>query len=195
MADAPASSNLRCFDGRCPQIAGDAWIDPTALLIGAIELGTGSSIWPMVTVRGDIHRIRIGAGSNIQDGSVLHVTHDGPYAPGGHPLAIGDRVTVGHHVTLHGCEIGDLCLIGMGSVVLDGAILEPEVMLGAGSLVTPGKRLSGGYLWLGAPVRRVRQLSAQEQAYLAYSADNYRKLAARHRHNLEDPGPVKPRST
>ena len=187
MAEYGGMSNLRVFDGKRPRVAPNAWIDPTALVIGDVEIGTGSSVWPQSVVRGDIQAIQIGAGSNIQDGSVLHVTHDSPHSPGGQPLLVGNGVTVGHRVLLHACEIGDHCLIGMGSIVLDRAILEPEVMLGAGSLVPGGKRLEGGYLWLGAPVRRIRALTERELAYLEYSAQHYLRLAERHRRSVQRP--------
>lgn len=168
---------LRAFQGQSPRIDASAWIDPTALVIGDVEIGPGSSVWPMAVIRGDIHRIRIGADSNIQDGSVLHVTHASTYNPNGFALEIGDGVTVGHRVCLHGCRIEGPGLIGMGSTVLDGALIEPEVILGANSLVSPGKRLSGGHLWLGSPARCVRPLTEPERQYLRYSANNYRKLA------------------
>ncbi len=181
-------SNLRVFDGKHPRVAPDAWIDPTAVVIGDVAIGAGSSVWPQSVVRGDIQAIRIGRGSNIQDGSVLHVTHDSPYSPGGQPLRVEDGVTVGHRVVLHACEIGDHCLIGMGSIVLDRAVLEPRVMLGAGSLVPRDKRLEGGHLWLGSPVRRVRALTEQELAYLEYSAQHYQRLAERHRRSVQRRG-------
>ena len=135
----------------------------------------------MCVVRGDVRHIRIGQRSNIQDGSVLHVSHDSHYLPGGRPLIIGDGVTVGHQVLLHGCQIADGCLIGMGSTILDGAVLEPAVMLGAGSLVPQGKRLQGGYLWLGRPVRRVRALSDEELEIIDYTATHYTQLIKRYR--------------
>ena len=163
-----------------PQIAASAWIDPQATVIGQVTIGEESSVWPQAVIRGDIHRIDIGARTNIQDGSVLHVTHDSQYSPGGSPLLIGDDVTVGHNATLHACTIGNGCLIGMGSIVLDKATLEPGVMLGAGSLVPPGKTLEGGYLWIGSPVRRARALSDEEKTYLLYSAAHYVKLMRRH---------------
>ncbi|OQX49344.1 MAG: gamma carbonic anhydrase family protein, partial [Candidatus Sedimenticola endophacoides] len=122
-----------------PKIAEEAWVDPSAVVIGDVEIGPGASIWPLTVVRGDIHRIRIGAGSNIQDGSVVHVTHDSRFNPGGFPVCIGERVTVGHKVMLHGCTIGDYCLIGMGAIVMDGARIGARVILAAGSLVPPGK--------------------------------------------------------
>ena len=173
-------NNIRSFEGLHPRIAADAWVDETALVIGDVEIGPGSSVWPLCVVRGDIHLIRIGGMTNVQDGSVLHVTHDSDFNPGGYPLIIGDRVTIGHKVMLHGCEIGDRCLIGMASVVMDGAVVEPEVILGAGSLVTPGKVLTGGWLWRGSPARRVRELTRKERDFFDYSAENYCRLARRH---------------
>ncbi|QFY88411.1 gamma carbonic anhydrase family protein [Magnetovirga frankeli] len=173
-------NSIRPFQGHHPQIDPSAWIDPSAVVIGDVVIGPGSTVWPLCVIRGDIHRIRIGSDSNIQDGSVLHVTHASEHNPEGHPLEIGDRVTVGHRVTLHGCRIEGRALIGMGSTVLDGAVIEPEVYIGANSLVPPGKRLTGGHLWLGSPVKCVRPLSEQERQYLDYSAENYRKLAQLH---------------
>jgi carbonic anhydrase/acetyltransferase-like protein (isoleucine patch superfamily) len=173
--------HIRVFEEKCPRIAPDAWVDPSALVIGDVEIGPGSSVWPMSVIRADIQAIRIGRDTNVQDGSVLHVTHDSPYSPGGQPLIVGDGVTVGHRVILHACTVGDHCLVGMGSIVLDGAVLEPRVMLGAGSLVSSGKRLEGGCLWLGSPARRIRPLSERELAYLDYAAQHYVRLAQRHR--------------
>jgi len=174
-------THIRAFEEKCPRIAPDAWVDPSALVIGDVEIGPGSSVWPMSVIRADIQAIRIGRDTNVQDGSVLHVTHDSPYSPGGQPLIVGDGVTVGHRVILHACTVGDHCLVGIGSIVLDGAVLEPRVMLGAGSLVSSGKRLEGGYLWLGSPARRIRPLSERELAYLDYAAQHYVRLAQRHR--------------
>ncbi len=175
---------IRSFRGRTPRLGQNAWVDPTALLIGDVVLGAESSVWPQCCLRGDIHHIRIGERTNIQDGSVVHVIHDSEYVPGGHGVTVGDEVTVGHQVTLHGCAIGDRCLVGMGSIILDGAELEAEVLLGAGSLVTPGQQLDGGYLWLGSPARRVRPLISDERDYLRYSAHNYVKLAQEHAASL-----------
>ena len=174
-------SHIRPFEGKAPRIAVDAWVDESAVVIGDVEIGAGSSVWPLCVVRGDIHRIRIGSRSNIQDGSVLHVTHDSRFNPGGFPLSIEDEVTVGHKVMLHGCRIGRQCLIGMGSVVMDGAVLEPHLILAAGSLVPPGKVLEGGCLWRGSPARRVRELTAEELDYFEYVAGNYARLAAKYR--------------
>ncbi|MFD2110832.1 gamma carbonic anhydrase family protein [Thiorhodococcus fuscus] len=173
--------NIRPFESRSPRIAEDAWVDDTAVVIGDVTLAAESSIWPLCVVRGDIHRIEIGARTNIQDGSVLHVSHESRFMPGGAPLIVHDGVTVGHQVVLHGCEIQDHCLVGIGARVLDRAVLKPRTMLGAGSLVTPGQVLDGGFLWLGAPARRVRALTDRELEYLDYVADNYVRLIARHR--------------
>ena len=146
-----------------------------------MSIGEDASVWPLCSVRGDVHDIRIGARTNIQDNSVLHVTHDGDYAPGGYPLIIGDDVTVGHGVIVHACTVGNRCLIGMGSIVLDGAIIEDEVMLGAGSLVSPRKTLESGYLYVGSPAKKVRELNDKERAFFKYSAEHYVKLAYKHK--------------
>ncbi|MEW7976635.1 MAG: gamma carbonic anhydrase family protein [Candidatus Sedimenticola endophacoides] len=180
-------SNVRPFDGMQPKIAEEAWVDPSAVVIGDVEIGPGASIWPLTVVRGDIHRIRIGAGSNIQDGSVVHVTHDSRFNPGGFPVCIGERVTVGHKVMLHGCTIGDHCLIGMGAIVMDGARIGARVILAAGSLVPPGKHLPGGYLYRGSPARQVRPLGEEELAFLEYVSGNYVELARRYRRQESPP--------
>jgi carbonic anhydrase/acetyltransferase-like protein (isoleucine patch superfamily) len=174
-------ANIRTFEGVAPRIADDAWVDESAVVIGDVEIGAASSVWPLTVVRGDIHAIRIGERSNIQDGSVLHVTHDSDFNPGGFPLVVGNQVTVGHKVLLHGCTVGDQCLIGMGAVVMDGAVIEPRVIVAAGSLVPPGKRLESGYLYRGSPVKQARPLSDEELAFLGYVAGNYVKLAAKYR--------------
>ena len=171
---------IRSFEQRTPLISDRAYIDETALIVGDVEIAADSSVWPMSVARGDVNSIRIGERTNIQDGSILHVSHDGPYKPGGSPLVIGNDVTVGHKVLLHGCTVEDGCLVGMGSVVLDDAVIESGAFLGAGSLVNPGKRLEGGYLWLGQPARRVRALSEKEKAYLKYSAEHYVRLQQRY---------------
>lgn len=173
--------NIRPFEDFYPQIDDTAWVDPSAVVIGNTHIGAGSNVWPNVTIRGDIHKIRIGENTNIQDNSLLHISHDSKYLPGGAPLIIGSNVTVGHMVTLHGCQIGDYCLIGMGSIVLDNAIIEDRVMIGAGSLVPPGKKLESGYLYVGSPVKQARSLKDTEIEFLEYSAENYRELALRHK--------------
>ncbi|MEW8190884.1 MAG: gamma carbonic anhydrase family protein [Candidatus Thiodiazotropha endolucinida] len=174
-------SKLRRFETNYPDIADDVYVDEHAIVIGDVTIASHSSVWPMCVIRGDVHRIRIGARSNIQDGSILHVSHDSFYQPGGSPLIIGEGVTVGHKVLLHGCEVADNCFIGMGSIILDGAVIESLTMLGAGSLVPQGKKLEGGYLWLGQPARRVRPLSDREKEIMLYNAEHYVKLAQRHR--------------
>ena len=132
------------------------FVDASAVVIGDVEIGSDSSVWPLVTIRGDMHRIRIGARTSIRDGSVLHITHAGPFNADGFPLTIGDEVTVGHKVLLHGCTIGSRIPVGMGSIVMDGAVIEDEVILGAGSVVPPGKVLASGHLYVGSPARRTR---------------------------------------
>jgi carbonic anhydrase/acetyltransferase-like protein (isoleucine patch superfamily) len=172
---------IRSFNNVAPRIAPTAFIDDTAVVIGAVTIGEHSSLWPTVVARGDVNSIVIGDYTNIQDGSILHVTHDGEFSPGGQDLYVGNYVTVGHRAILHACRVEDHCLIGMAATVMDGAILEPRVILGAGSLVPGGKRLDSGYLWIGSPVRRARALTEQELAQLAYSAEHYAKLAEQHK--------------
>lgn len=168
--------HIRKFKDTSPRIAATAYVDEAAVVIGDVVIGEDTSVWPMAVLRGDVNYIRIGERSSIQDGSVLHVTHPHEAVPGGHPLLIGNEVTVGHNVTLHGCTIHDRCLVGMGSTVLDGAVLEEGVLLGAGSLVPPGKTLEGGYLWIGSPVKRARPLTEAEIAWFGYSAAHYVRL-------------------
>ena len=171
---------IRSYQGVEPRIAASAYVDATAVVIGDVTIGEDASLWPMVVARGDVHSIEIGARTNIQDGCILHVSHDSEFAPGGFPLSIGTDITVGHQVILHGCRIEDGCLVGMGATVMDGAILRSGVLLGAGSLVPPGQELEGGYLWVGSPARRVRPLRDQERAFLAYSSKHYVELKNRH---------------
>ncbi|KJR39465.1 gamma carbonic anhydrase family protein [Vibrio navarrensis] len=166
-------SSIRSYKGICPQIGDRVYIDSSSVLVGDIQIGDDSSIWPLVAARGDVNHIRIGERSNIQDGSVLHVTHKNAVNPDGYPLLIGNDVTVGHKVMLHGCTIKDRVLVGMGAIVLDGVIIEEEVMIGAGSLVPPGKVLESGFLYVGSPVKQARPLTDKERAFLQKSADNY----------------------
>lgn len=166
-------SFLRSYQNKHPQCGERVMIDPTSVVIGEVILGNDVSIWPLVVIRGDVNQIKIGARTNIQDGSVLHVAHKSISNPQGFPLLIGDDVTVGHKAMLHACTIGNRVLVGMGSIILDGAVIEDEVMIGAGSLVPPGKRLESGYLYLGSPVRQIRPLSEQETGGLLYSSGNY----------------------
>lgn len=167
---------MKSFRGHSPKLGQRVWVDETASLIGDIEIGDDSSVWPLVSIRGDMHKIRIGARTSIQDNSCLHITHASEFNPQGHPLTIGDDVTVGHLVMLHGCTIGNQVLVGMSSTILDGVIVEDNVVIGAGSLVPPGKRLESGYLYLGSPVKQIRPLTEDELNYFQYACQNYVKL-------------------
>lgn len=170
--------SIQSHRGMRPRIGKNVYLDPTSVIIGDVEIGDYSSVWPLTVVRGDIHRIRIGTGTSVQDGSVLHVTHAGPYNPDGYPLIIGDNVTIAHKVMLHGCTIGNRVLIGMAAIIMDGAKVEDEVVVGAGTLVPPGKTLESGYLYLGSPVRQVRPLTDKELNYFHYTSKRYVDLAA-----------------
>ncbi|MHB8622091.1 MAG: gamma carbonic anhydrase family protein [Sulfuricaulis sp.] len=167
---------VRPYQNFRPTLGPKVYIDESAVVIGDVIVDKDASIWPMCSVRGDVNQIRIGARTNIQDGTILHGTHDYAGVPGGWAVVIGDDVTVGHQCIIHGCTIESGCLIGMGSSILDGAVLRRGVFLGAGSLVTEGKELEGGYLWLGRPAKRVRALTAEEQAWFEYSARHYVQL-------------------
>lgn len=169
-------SNLRSYQGAHPQLANNVYVDNSAVLVGDISLAHDASIWPLVAARGDVNIIRIGRRSNVQDGSVLHVTRKSDANPDGHPLIIGDDVTIGHKAMLHGCKVGNRVLIGMGAIILDGAIIEDDVIVGAGSLVPPNKVLQSGYLYVGSPCKQARALTAAEKAFLPASADNYVRL-------------------
>lgn len=180
MKDNATNSAIRCYQNYHPKLGEGVFVDPTALVLGDVEIGADSSVWPMTVIRGDMHRIRIGARTSIQDGSVLHITHAGPFNPDGYPLIIGDDVTVGHKAMLHGCRIGNRILIGMGAIVMDGAVIEDEVVLAAGSLVSPGKVLESGYVYRGSPAQKARPISDKEREFFKYSANNYVKLKNLH---------------
>jgi carbonic anhydrase/acetyltransferase-like protein (isoleucine patch superfamily) len=179
------AANVRSFQGKIPEIGHRVLIDPSAVVLGEVTLEDDVSIWPQVAIRGDMHRIRVGARTSVQDGSVLHITHAGPFNPDGWPLDIGCDVTIGHCAVLHGCTVGNRVLVGMSATVMDGARIEDEVVIAAGALVTPKKRLRSGYLYAGSPAREVRQLSDKELAYFIYSANNYVKLKDQHIAALE----------
>jgi carbonic anhydrase/acetyltransferase-like protein (isoleucine patch superfamily) len=172
---------IESFRGMTPKLGHDVYVHPSATVIGDVELGDGVSVWPGVVIRGDVNFIRVGAGSNIQDNAVLHVSHKSAASPDGAPLRIGRQVTVGHGVILHGCTVGDECLIGMGSIVMDGAVLPGRVLLGAGSLVPERQVLESGWLSMGRPARAVRVLSDEEIDYFRYTAGRYIELAASYR--------------
>ena len=171
---------IRSYQGKTPSLGERVFVDASAVVIGDVEIGADSSVWPLVVIRGDMHRIRIGVRTSVQDGCVLHITHAGPFNPEGFPLLIGDDVTIAHKVMLHGCTVGNRVLIGMGSIVMDGAVVADDVIIGAGSLVPPGKRLESGFLYVGSPVKQVRPLTDKEQAFFTYSAANYVKLKDLH---------------
>ena len=156
---------IRTFHEYTPVLAKGVFIDPSAVVIGNVCLGQDCSVWPQAVIRGDMHSISIGERSNIQDGAILHITHAGPYNPEGWPLMIGDDVTVGHRALLHGCALGNRILIGNGAIVMDGTVIEDEVIVGANSLVPAGKRLDGGYLYMGSPCKKTRPLSEKEKAF------------------------------
>jgi carbonic anhydrase/acetyltransferase-like protein (isoleucine patch superfamily) len=167
--------SLRKFENYAPKIHNSAYIDASACVIGRVEVGKDSSIWPMTVVRGDVNFIKIGSHTNIQDGSILHVTHKGEFGKGA-PLIIGDGVTVGHAAILHGCTIGDYCLIGMGATVMDDCVIEDHAMIAAGAVLPPNKRVRSGELWLGNPAKKVRDLTEKQILQLKYSALHYVKL-------------------
>ena len=171
---------IRTYQQFTPQLGERVFVDASAVVLGDVDIGADSSVWPLVVIRGDMHRIRIGQRSSVQDGSVLHITHAGPFNPDGFPLIIGDEVTIGHNVTLHGCTLGNRILVGMGSIVMDGAVVQDEVVIGAGSLVPPGKVLESGYLYVGSPVKQARALTDKERAFFTYSAANYVRLKDQH---------------
>ena len=165
---------IYAIDGVAPHIAATAWVADSAQVMGQVELGEGASVWFGAVVRGDTDRITIGAGSNIQDASVLH-------ADAGQPLLVGERVTVGHQVVLHGCTIGDESLIGIGAVVLNGAKIGKNCLVGAGALVTEGKEFPDGSMILGSPAKAVRQLTPAQIEGLRQSARHYTDNARRFR--------------
>lgn len=167
---------IRTYRQMLPTISPSAYVDESAVVIGDVHVGEESSVWPQCVVRGDVNSIRIGRRSNIQDGSIIHVTHRHAARPDGNATLVGNDVTVGHRVILHGCTVEDRCLIGMGSVVMDGAVIRSGVLLGACSLVPEGRELEGGFLWLGTPARRVRPLTHAEADWLDYSAAHYARL-------------------
>ncbi len=167
------SNNIQQFKQHCPHIAKGVYVHPTATIIGQVTLGENSSVWPGAVIRGDINFISIGKNTNIQDLSILHVNHRTKDDPEGSPLIIGDNVTIGHAVILHGCSIADECLIGMGSIVMDKVMIEKHVLLAAGSLVSSGALLESGHLYMGRPAKKIRTLTEDEILSLQESAHSY----------------------
>jgi len=174
------SSSIRRFDDKTPQFGARAMIDASAVVIGDVIAAEDCSIWPLTVIRADVNAVRIGARSNIQDGSVLHVTHANGSNPQGFALIIGDEVTVGHKAILHGCRIGNRVLIGMGATVMDGATVEDDVIVAAGSLVAPGKVLASGFLYKGSPAQSIRPLTERELESIIYNAQHYVRLKDRY---------------
>ncbi len=158
---------IRAWGGKTPRLAEDVWVADDAVVVGDVEIGPGSSVWFGTVVRGDVNHVRIGARTNLQDLTVVHVTSHT------HPTVVGDDVTVGHRVTLHGCTVKDRCLVGIGAIVMDGAVVGEDAMVGAGSLVPPGMVVPPGMLALGAPARVKRALTPEEVAFFRKSAAAY----------------------
>ncbi|WP_242112025.1 gamma carbonic anhydrase family protein [Luteimonas aquatica] len=173
----PSPANLRPYRDKRPVLGARAYLDPAATLIGDVVLGEDVSVWPQTVIRGDVNFVRIGDRTNVQDGTVVHVSHDGPHAKlGGFATVVGADVTIGHKAVIHACRIEDAVLIGMGAVVLDGAVVRRHGFVGAGALIAPGKVVGEGELWLGNPARKVRMLSEAEIDALYYSAKHYVRL-------------------
>ncbi len=169
--------NIRPYLDQRPRLGKRVYIDEAARVIGDIVLGDDVSVWPFTVIRGDVNFVRIGDRTNVQDGTVVHVSHDGPHAKlGGFATVIGADCTIGHKAIVHACRIEDACLVGMGSTVLDGAVIQKHGFLGAGALLPPGKVMGEGEMWLGAPARFARKLSDAEIEALFYSANHYVKL-------------------
>jgi len=163
---------IQPYKGVWPQLADDVFVAATAAVVGDVHVGAQSSLWFGVVVRGDVNEVRIGARTNIQDGTIVHVSSKGQ------GTYVGDDVTVGHMAILHACTVEDAAFIGMKACVMDDAVVESGAMVAAGALVTPGKRVRGGELWAGVPAKRVRELSEDERAYIAHSAPHYVNIAA-----------------
>jgi len=169
-------TELRSYNNITPTIGNNVYIDSSSVIVGDITLDDDVSIWPLVAARGDVNTIKIGARTNIQDGTVLHVTRRSTGNPDGNLLSIGEDVTVGHKCMLHGCVLGDRILVGMGAIIMDGVIVEDDVFIGAGTLVPPNKVLKSGFLYMGNPAKQARPLNDKEAQFLKESATNYVRL-------------------
>ncbi|MFT4766446.1 MAG: carbonic anhydrase/acetyltransferase-like protein (isoleucine patch superfamily) [Oleispira sp.] len=172
--------SVRSYQGMTPKLGDKVFVDRSAVVIGDVEIGDDSSVWPLTVIRGDMHHVRIGQRTSVQDGSVLHITHASDFNPGGYPLIIGDDVTIGHQAMLHGCTIGNQVLIGMKAMVMDGVVIEDKVIVAAGALIPPGKTLESGYMYVGSPAKKARPLTEKEQRFFPYTAANYVKLKDKH---------------
>ena len=173
--------NIRPYLNQHPKIDATCYIDEMSVVIGEVSLAENVSVWPFAVIRGDVNHIRIGKNSNVQDHAMLHVSHKKADKPEGSPLIIGEDVTIGHHVTLHGCTIGNRVLIGNNSIILDDVVIPDDVMIGAGTLVPPGKVLESGWLYVGSPAKKARPLTEKEIAFLPYSAQNYVKVSGNYK--------------
>ncbi|MBV8687767.1 MAG: gamma carbonic anhydrase family protein [Alphaproteobacteria bacterium] len=171
--------------GHSPRLDPAAFVAPGAVLIGDVEIGAEASIWYNCVLRGDVNRIRIGARTNIQDGSVVHVDSPRPGHEAGHPTLIGEEVLIGHLAMVHGCRLHDRSFVGLGAIVMDGCEIESGGMLAAGALLAPGRRIPAGQLWAGRPAKYVRDLTAGEQAANLAGVAHYVELAKRHRAALQ----------
>ncbi|MFQ3230116.1 gamma carbonic anhydrase family protein [Reinekea sp.] len=167
---------IHSLGGHQPIIGQRVMVSEKSFIIGDVTLGDDVSVWPGAIIRGDMHSISVGARTSVQDGAVLHITHASDYNVDGYPLVIGEDVTIGHQACLHGCTVGNEVLIGIGATVLDGAVIEDKVVLAAGALVPPGKKLASGYMYKGSPAKQARALTAKELSFFKYSAINYSKL-------------------
>lgn len=166
-------ANLRSWKGVMPVLGERVYVDPAAVVVGQVSIGDDSSVWPTAVIRGDVNVIAIGARTSVQDGCVLHVTHDGPYNPGGYALSIGDDVTIGHRAILHGCTIGDNTLVGMGAIVMNGSTVGSNCVIGAGALIGEGKTIPDNSLVVGMPGKVIRTLDAASAGQVAEAADIY----------------------
>jgi carbonic anhydrase/acetyltransferase-like protein (isoleucine patch superfamily) len=175
-----AGPHLLSFGGKAPRVDPSAFVAPGAQLIGDVEIGAQASIWYNCVLRGDVNRIRVGARTNIQDGSVIHVDSPRPGSEEGHPTIIGSDVLIGHLAMVHGCILHDRAFVGLGAIVMDGCEIEGESMLAAGAMLTPGKRIAAGQLWAGRPAKYVRDLTQEELAAQRAGVEHYVQLAKAH---------------
>jgi carbonic anhydrase/acetyltransferase-like protein (isoleucine patch superfamily) len=168
--------SIRSFKGIYPKLGNRVYIDPAATVIGDVNLGDDVSVWPGAVIRGDLLSIVVGARSNIQDNAVLHTTHASDYNPEGYPLVVGADVVIGHRAILHGCTLGSQILVGNGAIINDGAVVEDLVIVGAGCMVPPRKTLESGFIYVGNPCKKLRELTENEKKFFRYSAASYIRL-------------------